>query len=122
VRALRDVLHGDGAYAGRFDGFVGVHAPLPWTIATLFSASIHPAEHFFVKPTVNQRQAKVLGLAEPPSGPPSAQAYAQHLAIAHATRDRLQASRLEPRDLFDVYTFGWRTLSRSATAATAGAA
>lgn len=109
---LRDLLHGEGAYAPRFDAFVGA---LPWTIATVFAATVHPESHVFVKATLLQKQAKALGEPEPPAGTPTGAAYAQHQAIACAVRDRLIVAGLRPRDLFDVYSFAWRTLTRTAT-------
>ncbi|MDQ3037510.1 MAG: hypothetical protein M3Y87_34265, partial [Myxococcota bacterium] len=71
--ALRDLLHGQGAYNARFDAFVKSLATksAPWTIATIFSAAVHPEAHVLVKPTVSQRQARALGLAEPPIGAPT---------------------------------------------------
>ncbi|MDQ3036726.1 MAG: hypothetical protein M3Y87_30315, partial [Myxococcota bacterium] len=56
-------------------------------------------------------------LTEPPIGAPSGTAYAKHLAVAHALRERLLAAGHTPRDLFDVYTYEWRTLSKGALAA-----
>jgi hypothetical protein len=124
ARALRDLLHGQGAYAARFDAFVKSLATksAPWTIATIFSAAVHPDAHVLVKPTVSQRQARALGLTEPPIGAPSGTAYAKHLAVAHALREKLVAAGHTPRDLFDVYTYEWRTLSKGAIAAGTGAA
>lgn len=116
ARALRDLLHGDGPYAARFDAFVAAAGTPPWTIATLFSAAVHPEAHVFVKPTLSQRQAKALGRAEPPLDGPTGAGYAQHLAVAVALRDKLVGAGMCPRDLFDVYSFGWRTLRRSAQA------
>ncbi|UJR85528.1 hypothetical protein [Sandaracinus amylolyticus] len=118
ARALRELLHGSAAYERRFDDFVRAlgagHAP--WTIATIFSAAVHPDAHVLVKPTVSQRQARALALPAPPIGAPSGAAYAMHLAVARALRDRLVAAGHTPRDLFDVYTYEWRTLSKGALA------
>ena len=47
--------------------------------------------------------------------------YAEHLAVAEALRSRLQAAGHAPRDLFDVYAYEWRTLSKSALASAARA-
>lgn len=119
--ALRDLLHGQGAYAARFDAFVKSLATksAPWTIATIFSAAVHPEAHVLVKPTVSQRQARALGLTEPPIGAPTGTGYAKHLAVAHALREKLIAAGHTPRDLFDVYTYEWRTLSKGAIASAA---
>lgn len=117
ARTLTELLHGQGDYAARFDAFVAAAGEIAWTIATVFPALVHPSEHFFVKPAMNQRQAQAIDGVEPPIGTPTGAAYAQHLAVALATRDRLASAGLAPRDLLDVYTFGWRTLTRAATAA-----
>lgn len=121
AKALRELLHGQGAYGARFDAFVKSLAAksAPWTIATVFAAAVHPEAHVLVKPTVSQRQARGLGLTEPPIGAPSGTAYAKHLAVAHALRERLIAAGHAPRDLFDVYTYEWRTLSKGALAGAA---
>ena len=121
--ALRAMLHGDGAYAVRFNAFVRSIAQkgVPWTIATLFAAAVHPHAHVLVKQVASVRQARALGVTEPPSGAPSGAAYAKHLAVAQALRERLVAAGHAPRDLFDVYTYQWRTLGKSG-AKTAAAA
>lgn len=121
ARALADLLHGDGDYTARFDAFVHAAKDVPWTIATVFPALVHPERHFFVKPTMNQRQARAIAAAEPPLGMPTGAGYAKHLAVALATRDRLSAAGLAPRHLLDVYTFGWRTLTRATGAGPAAA-
>lgn len=119
---LRALLHGTGDYTSRFDAFVAAleMSEPPWTLATVFSAALDPSAHVFVKSTVSQRQARALGLADPPLGTPTGAGYAQHLAVSLALRQRLVAAGLEPRDLFDVYAFGWRTLTRSAQASHSG--
>lgn len=114
ARTLRDLLHGESEYASRFDAFVGSAGSQPWTLATLFSATVHPEHHLFVKPTLNVRQASALDLHPPPLGAPTGDAYAKHLAIGNAVRSRLIDAGLAPRDLLDVYSFAWRTLTRSA--------
>ncbi len=115
ARALRDLLYGTEAYGVRFNAFVKSLGGkgVPWTIATLFSAAVHPEEHVLVKPLQSQRQARALG-SEAPAGSPSGASYLKHLAVARALRDRLVAAGHAPRDLFDVYVYQWRTLSLSA--------
>ncbi len=112
ARALRDLLYGEGPHAPRFNAFVKSIAPtgVPWSIATIFAAAVHPDAHTLVKPATSQRQARVLGLSEPSKAAVSGAAYAKHLAVAQALRERLDAAGKTPRDLFDVYTFTWRTL------------
>ncbi len=113
---LAALLHGTGDYAIRFDAFVKATGTTAWTIATVFPALVHPSEHFLVKSTMNQRQALAIGAAEPPLGTPTGEAYAKHLAVARTTKERLIAASMTPADLLDVYTFGWRTLTRAASA------
>lgn len=115
--ALRDLLYGDGDYAPRFDAFVSATSKPSWTVATIFAATVHPDTHFFVKPTVNQKQAKSIDRGEPATGAPTGRVYAEHLAIAQSVRARLIAVEMRPRDLFDVYSFEWHTLTRTAQAA-----
>jgi hypothetical protein len=115
ARALRDLLYGTAAYGVRFNAFVKALGgkAVPWTIATLFSAAVHPDEHVLVKPLQSQRQARVLG-SDTPAGSPSGAAYQKHLAVARMLRDRLVTAGHTPRDLFDVYVYQWRTLSLAA--------
>lgn len=114
ARALRDLLYGTDRYGPRFNAFVKSLGGkgVPWTIATLFSAAVHPEEHVLVKAPQSQHQARALG-STAPAGAPSGASYTKHLAIARALRDRLVAAGHEPRDLFDVYVYQWRTLSLS---------
>lgn len=122
--ALREVLYGEGPYAPRFDAFaksLGAKG-VPWTIATVFAAAVHPNEHVVVRSTTSQKQARTLGVLEPSIAAPNGEEYAKHLAVAHALRDRLMALGRTPRDLFDVCTFSWRTLGKSAAPVVTAAA
>lgn len=115
--ALRALLYGEGAYAVRFNAFVRSigEKGVPWTVATVFAAAVHPDSHVLVKQLTSARQARSLGVPVPPSGGPNGAAYARHLAVAQALRDRLVAAGRAPRDLFDVYTYQWRTLAKTGT-------
>ncbi len=109
--ALLGVLHGEGDYAPRFDAFVA-SLPTPfWTLATIFSALVRPGEHFFAKPKIEQRQAKILGIEEPPGGVPTHEGYLRYLAVGEAVRAGLVKAGQQPRDLLDVYSFIAATLS-----------
>ena len=116
ARALVALLHGDGPVAPRFDAFatsLATKRPY-WTLATVFSALSRPQESFFAKPKWEQQQARILGMEEPPSGVPTHAGYLLYAAVGTAVRDRLVAAGQTPRDLLDVYSFIWRTLSDSA--------
>jgi hypothetical protein len=117
--ALRALLYGEGLYPQRFSAFVKALGGkgVSWSIATLFSAAVYPEAHVFVKPTTSQRQAKALGLSEVPTGAVSGAAYAKHMAVANALKERLVGAGRTPRDLFDVCTYTWRTMSKSTTPA-----
>lgn len=113
--ALRDLLYGTEPHAVRFNALVqSLGKAVPWTVATLFAAAVHPEEHIVVKALQSQRQARALGAGDPPVGSASGAGYAKHLAVARALRERLVAAGHTPRDLFDVYAYQWRTLSTSA--------
>lgn len=113
ARALADLLHGAGDEAARFSALVEAlgEGRQTWTLATQLPALVHPTTWFFVKPKVTQRQARILGLGEPPSGTPTHEGYLAYRAVGEATRDRLVAAGLSPRDLLDVYAFVARTLA-----------
>lgn len=116
ARALRAALYDSEEYAARFDDLVSSIAmkSVTWPAATLLPAIVHPTEHVFVKASFSERQARILGMDEPPRGIPTGHGYAKHLAVAHALRERLIATGHRPRDLFDVYSFAWKTLSDAA--------
>ena len=84
----------------------------------VFQAIEHTREHVFVKASFSERQARILRLDEPPRGIPTGAGYAEHLEVARALRERLIAMGYRPRDLFDVYSFSWKTLSDAAAKST----
>lgn len=116
-QALFDLLHGDGELEARFDAFVATLKmdPRPtWTVATIFQAFYALDDHVFVKPTFWLKQALVVDKDVPYDPTPDGKAYAKFVDVARETKRRLEAAGLAPRDLMDVYTFTWRTLSPKA--------
>jgi hypothetical protein len=113
ARALADLLYGSGDEATRFAALVDAlgEGRQTWTLVTQVPALVHPTDWFFVKPKVTQRQARILGLGEPPSGMPTHEGYLAYRAVGQAVRDRLRAVGLSPRDLLDVHAFVARTLA-----------
>jgi hypothetical protein len=60
---------------------------------------------------VEQRQARILGMEEPPGGVPSHEGYVRYRAVGEALRERLVKAGQTPRDLLDVYSFVALSLS-----------
>ncbi len=113
VGALRELLHGSGDYGPRFDGLVAnLHVKDPtWTMATIVSALFRPSEHVFVKPSFFKDEAVILGIPIDYKSMPDANVYEQFRKVALEVERRLREKGHQPRDLMDVYTFIWRTLS-----------
>lgn len=120
VRALGELLHGEGDYGARFERFIdtlrftdaeGKTKRVTWPTATLLPAIYHPDAHVCVKPTFFEKQAPIVGLSVDKSQPPSGENYARFLEVARATQKRLHEAGHPPRDLMDVYSFIWRSQS-----------
>lgn len=113
ARALYRLLHASEPLADRFDGFVGalLQGSATWTIATIFPALYAPSEHTFVKPTFIKRQAEILQISINYRAAPTGAVYERLLAVALQVEKQLSAEGLQPRDLMDVHSFIWRTLS-----------
>jgi hypothetical protein len=122
ARALVVLLHGEGPYGPRFEAFA---AALPtkrpyWTAATIFPALSRPDEHFFAKPKYEQQEARILRLAEPPSGEPTHAGYVLYAAVGEKVRAELTLAGQKPRDLLDVYSARARRSLREATGGRVG--
>ncbi|AUX49142.1 hypothetical protein SOCE26_106870 [Sorangium cellulosum] len=114
AEAVVDLLYGTDDYAARFDRLAGVLAAakvVTWPLATILSALVNPAEHVFVKPSFFEKQAAVLGFDLAYDRAPSSEGYARMQALARELERRLRERALAPRDLMDVYSFLWRTIS-----------
>ncbi|MGK4008260.1 hypothetical protein WMF31_36920 [Sorangium sp. So ce1036] len=114
AEAVVDLLYGAGDHAARFDRLAGALAAakvVTWPLATILSALVYPEEHVFVKPSFFEKQAAVLGFDLAYDRAPSAEGYARMQSLARELERRLRERGLAPRDLMDVYTFLWRTIS-----------
>lgn len=125
IAGLKQLLHGDGAYAERVERFVaslnlkdGDKAKkVTWPMATLFGALMNPNEHVCVKPTAFAAQAQTLGLTVDKSQAVNAEGYAKFLEVAKKTQAALVEAGHQPRDLIDVYSFIYRTHAEKLPAA-----
>lgn len=120
VDSLRELLHGGGDYGERFDRFVGAvqltekdgKARRPgWPLVTLLPALVHPGDHLFVKPQLLQKQANILGMRIAYQSAPTAAIYREFLGVGRALEGKLRDRGQAPRDLMDVASFVWTTLS-----------
>lgn len=116
--ALGELLHGEGEHGPRFEKFArsiriwdaaGLSRKVTWPLATLLQALYTPAQHTFVKPTVFEQQALLLGLTADRHAPVTSAHYERFLEVARKTSERLVAAGHKPRDLMDVYSFIWRS-------------
>ena len=114
---LVELLYGEKNYGLRFDNFVAtleVAGSATWPIATLLPALIYPQHHVFVKPTFMKKQALILDIDPKYDTSPNSTTYTQFQKTAEATLELLKEAGQRPRDLWDVYTFIWKTLSPKA--------
>jgi len=108
--ALRELLHGKGAYEPRFDAFlaalISVYGEAPhWEIATALSAAVHPADHVCVHPAAFRQQLKAMGGRGTALTRATSAGYTRFLSIARLVSNKLIEQGQTPRDLFDVYDF-----------------
>lgn len=111
------LLYGKKNYGLRFDNFVAaleVAESATWPITTLLPALIYPQHHVFVKPTFMKKQALILDIDPKYDTSPNSTTYDQFQKTAQATLELLGKAGQRPRDLWDVYTFIWKTLSPKA--------
>ncbi len=114
AEALRELLHGSGAYEARFDKFVATLADAQlatWPLATVFPALVYPNEHTFVKPSYYEKQAVLLSFDLRYERVPSSAAYSRMQQLTEELNKRLAAHGQTPRDRMDAYGFIGRTLS-----------
>ena len=113
--AVRELLHGSGAYEQRFDRYVaalaGLGEPPRWEMATALSALVHPAQHVCVHPVAFRLQLKATGSRGTAPARPNAAGYTRMLAVARFVSGKLTEQGQAPRDLFDVYDFVRVTLA-----------
>jgi hypothetical protein len=113
--AVRELLHGAGAYEPRFDRYVAALAtlgePPRWEMATALSALVHPAQHVCVHPVAFRLQLKATGSRGTSPARPSSAAYNRMLAVTRFVSSKLIEQSQPPRDLLDVYDFVRVTLA-----------
>lgn len=107
---LRELLHGDGPYEGRFDRWAlaltaALGEPARWELATAPSALFHPREHLAVEPTAFKKQVKACGGRAAPGQQPTGTGYASFLSVARLLANQLASHGEVPRDLLDVRDF-----------------
>jgi hypothetical protein len=108
--AIRELLHGTGAYEKRFDHFVSMFttafgAPPGWELATALSALVHPADHVCVETAMFKKQVKAVSAKRSIPAQPSGNGYATFLSVARLIANKLVERGEVPRDLLDVRDF-----------------
>jgi hypothetical protein len=106
--ALFDLLYGSDEYGARFDRFVAVLATdklATWPLVTVLPALLEPKTHAFVKPSLYEKQAAILGIDIGYERVPSAASYARMQSLASTVDAKLREKSLTPRDNLDVYAF-----------------
>jgi hypothetical protein len=119
AQAIVAALHGDGDASERYQAMVTALSAAKletWPLATVLGAASKPSEHAFVKPSFYEKQALVIGFELGYERTPSAAGYGRMQALARAVEGKLREKGQQPRDLFDVYVFMWRTLSTAKSA------
>lgn len=119
AEALHALLHGEGKIGPRFHAWVlalrDARGERPaWRLATAPLALLLPQEHVCVRPSTFRRQAAVFAPGRVYTTRARRRSYTNFLHVAQATRERLEAEGLRPRDLLDVHDFVWVTLRPAA--------
>lgn len=118
--AVRELLHGSGAYEPRFSRYLAAFMsafghPAHWEIATVLPALVHPKLHVCVDPAPFRKQLNAFS-----SGSiaiqPSAASYTRFTSVARLIANKLAEQGEVPRDLFDVREFVCFTLKPVAKA------
>jgi hypothetical protein len=109
-RALDDLLHGTGSYAGRFDAWVSAckdllgHNP-SWEMVTALPALLSPQEHCIVHPDAMSRQARWFDPRLRIPEAPNARIYTRVLELTRMVHGALRKAGQKPQDLFDTCEF-----------------
>jgi hypothetical protein len=110
---LFDLLYGSAEVAFRFEGFAKVLEQMDaatWPIATYFLFLRFPDRFLFLKPTVTQEAAEILGQEINYRPEPNWVTYSQVIALGDLVAKKLNARKLptlSPRDMIDVQSFIW---------------
>jgi hypothetical protein len=113
AEGLFELLHGNGALAGRFAFWIERLDSLPrkgtrvltWPVATVFAFIAQPDRHIFFKPVVTKKAATAYGHILPYESRPSWPVYAALLDFS--ARIRRDVADLKPRDMIDLQSFIW---------------
>jgi hypothetical protein len=114
VQALYELLYGTGDYEARFEAWIVAMQMKPratWPVATYLQALVHPTSKIFIKRSFFRAQAAILDMDATSDPIPSGPAHGRLLGVAQQLSDRLVRAGHKPRDLWDVYSFTWRTLA-----------
>ena len=116
VRALRELVYGDGEFEQRFTGFAemlstlpaqGTKSPFNWPTQTLFPFLAAPEDHVLLKPTAAKKFAERRGRALDYDTTPNWRTYSLYQNLCRDTRDQLCETFPEsgPQDMIDVQSF-----------------
>lgn len=110
AEALRELLYGEGAFAGRLEAWIQSLGEASWELATAPTALVHPDRHVCVRPSVFKQQAQWMAPRLEHSSKPDAMVYMRYLKMAQAVQAALTEAGLPPADLLDVLDFIYDTL------------
>jgi len=124
VRALADLLWGEGVVSRRFSVWVSAikratGKPANWAVATAIPALFSPHEHVCVKPSTFARQAAWMAPNLVIERQPSGRVYDRVRDMVVIIREKLEEHGLRPSDRLDIYDFIQITLRPKAVAAMA---
>jgi len=108
AESLFDVLHGDGDFDGRFDGYAACLEDIgacKWTVATYFLFFMYPDRHMFVKPTITRNAAEVCAYEINYRPEVNAKTYRSIVDFSKHLMDSIP--ELKPKDMIDVQSFMW---------------
>jgi hypothetical protein len=108
--AIRELLHGNGSYDGRFDRFVAAFtaafgAAPTWEMATALPALFQPLDHVCVDSAMFKKQVKECSPQRSVTARASSAGYATFLSVARLVANKLAEQGEVPRDLADVRDF-----------------
>ncbi|HJK93077.1 MAG TPA: hypothetical protein RMH85_06085 [Polyangiaceae bacterium LLY-WYZ-15_(1-7)] len=115
LSSLKALLYGESKLTGRMDAYTrvleeAIDMTPSWGLVTVFLGTVMPNEYVVVEPDVYERQAKWMAPGLRCSDRPMGLLYERLMAMAKATRERLEEKGLEPRDYLDVRDFMYITL------------
>ncbi len=119
VRAARELLHGEGEHAERFDAFVatlsgGGDAGPSWQLATVLPALWAPGRHVCVRPSSFRLQSRWFHPGLDLSGLPDGGTYDRVRVMLRDLSRALEREELPPGDQMDLHDFIRLTLSPKA--------